>query len=125
VGLPRIGISRAVAFTVGLYYLIGENRSREAGMDAPEQASDLEVLMKLRMEYLQALQIEDYGRINTVIVPKFLKLFGRYYDSYAQDWKNVSLLRLPVQVVIDPGQQLSQQLDWADQVLKGKIDLVL
>ena len=94
-------------------------------MDAPEQASDLEVLTKLRMEYLQALQIEDYGRINTVIVPRFLKLFGRYYDSYARDWKNLSLLRLPVQVVIDPGQQLSQQVDWADQVLKGKIDLIL
>ncbi len=94
-------------------------------MDAPEQASDSEVLMRLRTEYLQALQIEDYGRINTVIVPQFLKLFGRYYDNYTRNWKNVSLLRLPVQVVIDPGQQLSQQLDWADQVLKGKIDLVL
>ena len=64
-------------------------------MDAPEQESDLEVLMRLRMEYLKALQTEDYGRINTVIVPQFLKVFGRYYDSYARDWKNLSLLRLP------------------------------
>ena len=94
-------------------------------MDAPEQASDAEVLMRLRVEYLQALQTEDYRRINTVIVPRFLKLFGSHYDSYARDWKNVSLLRLPVRVVIDPGQQLSQQLDWAEQVLKGKIDLVV
>jgi len=105
--------------------LVGKSRSREDGLDAPEQESDLEVLMRLRMEYLKALQTEDYGQINTVIVPQFLKVFGRYYDSYARDWKNLSLLRLPVQVVIDPGQQLSQQLDWADQVLKGKIDLIL
>ena len=97
----------------------------EAGMDAPEQAPDAEALMRLRLEYVQAMQIEDYGRINTVIVPQFLKLFGKHYDSYARDWKDVSLLHLPVQVVLDPGQQLSQQLDWADQVLKGKIDLVL
>jgi len=94
-------------------------------MDVRENVSDAEVLMRLRVEYLQALQSEDYGRINTVIVPRFLKIFGSHYDSYAQDWKNVSLLRLPVRVVIDPAQQLSQQLDWADQVLKGKIDLVL
>ena len=94
-------------------------------MDVPEKVSDAEVLIRLRLEYLQALQTEDYGRINTVIVPQFLKIFGSHYDSYARDWKNVSLLRLPVQVVIDPSQQLSQQLDWADQVLKGKIDLVL
>lgn len=94
-------------------------------MDVPEQKSDAEVLMRLRMEYLQALQTEDYGRINTVIVPEFLKLFGSHYDIYARDWKNLSIVRLPVHVVIDPGQQLIQQLDWADQVLKGKIDLAL
>jgi len=94
-------------------------------MDVPEKVSDAEVLIRLRLEYLQALQTEDYGRINTVIVPQFLKIFGSHYDRYARDWKNVSLLRLPVQVAIDPAQQLSQQLDWADQVLKGKIDLVL
>ncbi len=94
-------------------------------MDAPEHTPDSDILLKLRMEYLQALQAEDYGRINRIIVPQFLKLFGRYYESYAASWKSPSVLRLPVQVVIDPAQQQSQQLDWADQVLKGQIELLL
>jgi len=94
-------------------------------MDSSEQMSDMEMLLRLRMDYLQALQRDDYGRINTVIVPQFLEHFGKYYDAYARDWKSLSLSRLPIQVVIDPGRQEAQQLDWADQVLKGQIELVL
>ncbi len=94
-------------------------------MDAPEQTSDADVLFRLRMEYVRAQQTEDYGRINTVIVPQFLKHFGKYYDAYSRSWKSLSVSRLPIQVVIDPRRQQDQQLDWADQVLKGQIDIVL
>jgi hypothetical protein len=97
----------------------------DAAMDTPEQTSEADVLFRLRMEYVRAQQKEDYGRITTVIVPKFLEYFGKYYDAYARNWKSLSLLRRPIQVVIDPRRQQDQQLDWADQVLKGQIDLVL
>jgi hypothetical protein len=92
-------------------------------MDAPEQVPDAELLYVLRMDYAQALQQEDYGRINRVIVPRFLERFGKYYEEYARDWKSLSLSRLPVRVVIDPRQREEMQIEWADRVLKGQIDL--
>jgi hypothetical protein len=94
-------------------------------MENNEGSSDLEFLYKLRIEYLQAIQLEDYVRINSVIVPQFLERFGKHYDEYGKGWKHLSLSRLPIQVVIDPGQQKEKELDWAENVLRGQIDLVL
>jgi hypothetical protein len=92
-------------------------------MDAPEQVADAELLYTLRKDYVLALQQEDYGRINRFIVPRFLERFGKYYEEYARDWKSRSLYHLPVRVVIDPRQREEMQIEWADQVLKGQIEL--
>jgi hypothetical protein len=75
------------------------------------------------MDYAQALQQEDFGRINRVIVPRFLERFGKYYEEYGRHWKSLSLSRLPVMVVIDPRQLEEMQVEWADRVLRGQIDL--
>jgi hypothetical protein len=87
--------------------------------------SDVEYLYKLRVDYVQALQLEDYVRIERVIVPEFWERFSKYYEEFAKTWKEVSLLRLPIQVVIDPAKERQTELDWAEHVLKGQIDLVL
>jgi hypothetical protein len=93
-------------------------------MEDNESLSDVEYLYKLRIDYLQAVQLEDYSRINSVIVPRFWERFAKYYEEYVKTWKHLSLSRLPIQVVIDPGQQREKQLDWIEHVLKGQIDLV-
>jgi hypothetical protein len=94
-------------------------------MENSKDLSDAEYLYKLRIEYLQAIQLEDYLRISSVIVPQFWERFGKYYEKYAGSWKSLSLSRLPVQVIIDPGKEREKELDWAEHVLKGQIDLIL
>jgi hypothetical protein len=99
--------------------------TEEGVIKGPENPSDGEYLQKLRIEYLHAIQLEDYGRINGVIVPQFLERFGRHYEEYAREWKDLSLSRLPVQVIIDPGQQTEKRIAWAEHVLTGQIDLTI
>ena len=94
-------------------------------METDKGLSDAEYLYKMRLEYLQAIQQEDYGRINSVLVPQFLDRFRKYYDNYEKGWRSVSLSRLPVQVVIDPRELKERELDWAEHVLKGQIDPIL
>lgn len=94
-------------------------------MGSPNDLSDAEYLYKLRIEYLQAIQLEDYVSISNVIVPQFWERFGKYYEEYAGSWKNLTLSRLPIQVIIDPGKEREKELDWAEHVLRGQIDLVL
>jgi hypothetical protein len=94
-------------------------------MEDSNDLSDTEYLYKMRIEYLQAIQSEDYSRIDGVIVPAFWERFSRYYEEYAKSWKNLSLSRLPIQVVIDPGRKREKELDWAERVLKGQIDMTL
>jgi hypothetical protein len=93
-------------------------------MEGSETTSDAAYLYRLRIDYTQAVQLEDYGRIYRVIVPQFWERFGKYYEQYAQSWKDLSLSRLPVQVVIDPGKAREREIDWAEQVLKGQIELI-
>jgi hypothetical protein len=94
-------------------------------MEDIERLPDGEYLYKLRIDYLHAVQLEDYGRINSVILPRFWERFGKYYEEYAKTWKNLSLSRLPIQVVIDPNQQREKQMDWVEHVLKGQIELIV
>ena len=91
-------------------------------MDGPEQLSDRELLEKLRLDYFNAMHAEDYVRINNVIAPQFWGRFGRYYGEYERSWRNPFVSRLPVSVVIDPGQNKQAQIDWMEQVLTGQID---
>jgi hypothetical protein len=94
-------------------------------MESTQNLSDTEYLYKLRIEYLQAVQLEDYGRISSVIVPEFLERFGKHYEEYGKTWKNLPLSHLPIQVIIDPRLQKQKELDWAEHVLKGQIDPIL
>jgi hypothetical protein len=94
-------------------------------MESAQNLSDTEYLYKLRIEYLQAVQLEDYNRISSVIVPEFLGRFGKYYEEYGKTWKSLPLSHLPIQVVIDPRKQKEKELDWAEHVLKGQIDPIL
>jgi hypothetical protein len=94
-------------------------------MDEPEQKPDAELLFALRMEYARAVRQEDYSRIDTVIVPRFLEHFGKHYEKYSRDWKNLSLSRPSVRVVIDPRQGEEIRMEWADSVLNGQTDLDL
>ena len=94
-------------------------------MEGSNDMSDAEYLYKMRIEYLKAIQLEDYSRISSVIVPQFWERFGKYYEEYARSWKSVSFSRLPIQVIIDPGKEREKELDWAEHVLKGQIDPVL
>jgi hypothetical protein len=94
-------------------------------MDELANLSDAEYLYKLRVDYIQALQLEDYSRIERTIVPEFWERFNKYYEEFAKTWKEVSLMHLPIQVVIDPAKERQTELDWAEHVLKGQIDIVL
>jgi hypothetical protein len=94
-------------------------------MEETQNLSDTEYLYKLRIAYLQAVHMEDYSRISTVIVPEFLERFGKYYEEYGKTWKSLPLSHFPIQVVIDPRQQRQKELDWAEHVLKGQIELIL
>jgi hypothetical protein len=55
----------------------------ESPMEGTENLSDVEYLHKLRIDYLQAIQLEDHGRINAVIVPQFLERFGKHFEEYS------------------------------------------
>jgi len=92
---------------------------------APERTPDAELLLALRLDFVQALQQEDFGRINRVILPLFLERFRKHYKVYARDWRSISLTRTPIRVVIDPRQQEELEVEWAERVLKGEIDLTL
>ncbi len=94
-------------------------------MDAPEHIEEAELLKRFRVDYLQALELEDYMRINTVIVPQFWEHFAKYYQEYEKGWKDLSVSRLPVRLAIDPQERRQAELGWIDQVLRGQIDLVL
>jgi hypothetical protein len=93
-------------------------------METDDNLSDTEYLYKLRIEYLQAIQHDDYGRINSVIVPQFLERFGKHYIEYESGWRSLSLSRLPIRVVIDPKELKQKEKDWAENVLNGHIELV-
>ncbi len=94
-------------------------------METDEGLSDAEYLQKIRMEYFQAAQLEDYGRIGTVILPQFIKRFGKHYDEYGKGWRDLSLSRVSIEVIIDPREQKEKELHWAENVLKGQIELLL
>ena len=87
-------------------------------MDDSEDLSDQDLLNRLRLDYMQALEAEDYVLINDVIIPKFRGRFGKYYGEYEKSWKNPSVSRLPVSVVIDPRQNKEAELIWIEHVLK-------
>jgi hypothetical protein len=94
-------------------------------MDEIIELPDSQYLYKLRLDYLQAVQQGDYRLIDAVIVPQFWERFGKYYDDFSKTWKEVTLSRLPVQVVIDPTQERRFELDWAESVLKGHIEIIM
>ncbi len=93
-------------------------------MDAPEHIEEAELLRRFRIDYLQALTLQDYVRINTIIVPRFWEHFAKYYHKYEQGWKDLSVSHLPVHLMIDPKEKQRAELDWIEQVLKGHIDLI-
>lgn len=94
-------------------------------MDEPEYMSDAEFLYVLRMDYIKALQSEDYLRIQNTIVPQFWKRFAKYYNEYEKSWKDLSVSHVPVHVVINPTDRRQAELGWIERVLKGQIDLTL
>jgi hypothetical protein len=94
-------------------------------MDAPEHVEEAELLKRLRIDYLQALELEDYTRINYIIVPRFWERFAKYYGEYEKSWKDLPVSRLHVRLMIDPKEKRWAELGWIDQVLKGQIDLIL
>jgi len=94
-------------------------------MDAPEHIEEAELLKKFRIDYLQALVLEDYMRINNIIVPRFWEHFAKYYQEYEKGWKDLSVSRLPIRLMIDPKERRRAELGWIDRVLKGQIDLIL
>jgi hypothetical protein len=93
-------------------------------MDDTADLSDSQYLYKLRVDYLRALQRGDYKSIDVVIVPEFWERFGRHYEEFSKTWKEAMLSHLPVQVVIDPKEQRQSELDWAEGVLKGHIEII-
>ncbi len=94
-------------------------------MGGAEQLSDAELLQKFRVEYVQALELEDYLLINNTIVPKFWDHFAKYYHEYEASWKDLSISRLPIRIMIDPMEKRQAEIRWVEQVLKGRIDLGL
>ncbi|MGD0231060.1 MAG: hypothetical protein ABSC19_11990 [Syntrophorhabdales bacterium] len=93
-------------------------------MTGPGGLSDAELLYRLRIDYLEALRSRDYIRIEKTIVPQFWERFAAYYHQYENSWKDLSVSRLSVNVVIDPVEKRRAELGWMEQVLKGQIDLV-
>jgi hypothetical protein len=92
-------------------------------MDAPEHLSDGELLQKFRVDYQQALEMEDYTRIYTIIVPQFWEHFAKYYHEYENSWKDLPIFHLPIHVMIDPMEKRQAEIGWVEQVLKGRIEL--
>jgi hypothetical protein len=92
-------------------------------MDATEHIEEAELLRRFRIDYLQALELQDYVRINTVIVPRFWEHFAKYYHEYEKNWKDLSVSHLPVHLTIDPKEKRRAELGWIEQVLRGQIDL--
>ena len=97
---------------------------RETGhMGDAETLSDTEVLYRLRMEYLQALQLADFKHIDTVIAPQFWQRFGKHYEEYKKAWKHSRVLRAPVLLMLNPSHEKKMESDWMDQVLRGEIEM--
>jgi hypothetical protein len=94
-------------------------------MDAPEHIEEAELLKRFRIDYLQALALGDHMRIDTIIVPRFWEHFARYYREYEKSWKELPVSRLPVRLMIDPKEKRRAELGWIDQVLRGRIGLIL
>lgn len=94
-------------------------------MEEQDPTTDMDILNKLRGEYLEALQLGDDSRINDVIAPEFWERFGGYYQEFARGWKDLSLAQSPVQVVLDPRKQRDMDHHWMDQVLRGNIEIPL
>jgi hypothetical protein len=88
-----------------------------------DPSNDVEALTKLRVDYFTALEAGDYYRIQKVIVPAFWERFQKYYEEYSKNWRDPSLAYLPVRVAINPEQQREMELAWAEQVLKGQLDI--
>jgi hypothetical protein len=89
-------------------------------MGEMENVSDMELLYRLRMEYLQALQLEDFNRIDTIITPQFWERFKGYYEEYKKSWKNPGLLHM-----VNPSHEKRMDLDWMDHVLRGELEIWL
>jgi hypothetical protein len=93
-------------------------------MDAPERPSDAELLRQFRVDYLHALELEDYLRINSIIVPQFWEHFAKYYYQYEKSWKDLSIASLPIRVMINPVEKRQAEIVWIEKVLKGQIGLI-
>lgn len=93
-------------------------------MDEFEHLTDLEVLNRLRLEYLQALQTQDFSRIKNVVEPRFWARFARHYEQFGKGWKSIASGNTPTFVVLNPSRQHEMDLDWMDQVLKGQIEIL-
>jgi hypothetical protein len=92
-------------------------------MDDYSSLGDGELLMRLRSEYLQALQLNDFVHISGIIEPRFRERFGKYYEQYTRSWRGITSGEARVQVVMDPGQWKRMERDWMDRVLRGEIEL--
>ena len=86
-------------------------------MEGSNDMTDAEFLYKMRIEYLQAVQVEDYGRISGVIVPRFWDRFSKYYEEYSRSWKSLASSRLPIQVIIDPGSPITNSRESQERLI--------
>lgn len=93
-------------------------------MDEFDSLSDGELLLRLRLEYANALKLGDFEEINSIIMPGFWDRFGRYYSDFEKSWKAVPR-GTPVHLVLGPADDKTLQIDWMDQVLQGRIELNL
>jgi hypothetical protein len=94
-------------------------------MGEVDNLSDTELLYRLRMEYLQALHLEDFSHIHKVIAPQFWQRFSKYYEEYKKTWKNTRVPSSPVLLMLDPSQEKRMESQWMDHVLRGEIEIWL
>jgi hypothetical protein len=83
---------------------------------------DEELLARLSDEYQEALLAEDRMRIENQIAPRFWQRFGRYFHTYAVEWKDPHPTT-PVTRHLSDSALGEVEMEWMAQVLRGDIEL--
>ena len=83
---------------------------------------DEELLAKLSDEYQEALLADDGMRIENSIAPRFWQRFGRYFQSYAVEWKDPHPTT-PVTRHLSESALGEVEMERMAQVLRGEIKL--
>jgi len=81
-----------------------------------------ELLEKLSDEYNEALVSGDNMRIENDIAPRFWQRFGRYFHTYAAEWRDPHPTT-PVTRHLGESALGEVEMEWMVQVLRGEIEL--